>query len=79
MTNYPDCYVLKTIPAIARYVGVPARTLKRWIYQKGFPCGKLPNGVWVSTPTLVYSWLRVQRDAGSRLKLPAQLPAPPAW
>jgi hypothetical protein len=79
MTNYPDCYVLKTIPAIARYVGVPARTLKRWIYTQGFLCGKLPNGAWATTPSLVALWLRTQRDTGSRLKLPPRLPAPPAW
>ncbi len=78
-TNYPQCTVIKTIPAMARYVGVPARTLKRWIYKQGFLCGKLPNGVWCTTPSLVEIWLRTQRDSRSRLKLPAQLPAASAW
>jgi hypothetical protein len=41
-------------------MGCAERTLDRWFRQQAFPLGKLPNGQWVSTVTLIDTWIQAR-------------------
>ena len=32
-------------------------TIRRWIEREGFPASRLPDGAWVTTPTLIDRWV----------------------
>jgi hypothetical protein len=55
-TKY-DRTLLYGLPAIGAYMGYSVRTIGRWIHREGFPAGKLPEGVWMSSTELVDRWL----------------------
>ena len=52
--------VLRGKPDIAEYMGCATKTLDRWFKQEAFPLGKMPNGDWVSTVTLIDTWIQAR-------------------
>jgi hypothetical protein len=49
--------ILRGKPVIAEYCGISPRTVDKWFRKDGFPMGKLPNGQWVSSVSLIDSWI----------------------
>ncbi len=45
---------------IAEYMGCAEKTLTRWYKQEAFPLGKLPNGEWVCSVTLIDTWIHAR-------------------
>ncbi len=46
--------------AIARYMGVSERTIRRWIDEHGFPAGMLPTGHWIASKQSIRDWVVVR-------------------
>ena len=42
--------------AIAAHIGVSRATLYRWIDKHGFPVGRSPGGMMMTTPALIAAW-----------------------
>ncbi len=38
-------------------------TISRWVRTEGFPAAKMPNGEYITSPTLVDEWLRARCQA----------------
>lgn len=69
---------------IAKHVGVPPATLRRWIEHDGFPAGPVRwhyGYAWGTTQTLLDQWLLVRRkmlaERGSRSLFPSLRPKTP--
>lgn len=46
---------------IARYCRVTTRTLQRWINIHQFPVCKRPNGLTITSPSLIDAWILARR------------------
>ena len=52
--------LLRSKALIAEYCGCAEKTIDRWYKQEGFPLGQLPNKQWVTTVTLIDTWIRAR-------------------
>ena len=55
--NFPTPFVLRGVHEIAQFLGVSDSTIYRWILRQHLPVGKLPDGRWATTPTLIDAWI----------------------
>ena len=49
--------------AISKMFSRHRETISRWVRTEGFPAAKMPNGEYVTSPTLVDEWLRLRCQA----------------
>ena len=49
--------VIVGLEAIGALFGRTRWTIRRWIEREGFPASRLPDGAWVTTPTLIDRWV----------------------
>ena len=71
--------ILRGKDQIAEYMGCAEKTLDRWYKQEAFPLGKLPNGQWVCTVTLIDTWIHARGILWLKARLkhrPKQFPVP---
>jgi hypothetical protein len=52
--------ILRGLPAIAEYCGCAEQTILIWFHKNDFPLGKLPNREWVTTVTLIDTWIHAR-------------------
>lgn len=65
--------LIKSLPSIASYLDISVSSVRDWIKKHAFPAGKLPNGLWCTTPTLIDAWLLARNPYHVRaLKLQAE-------
>ena len=46
--------------AMAAFMGVSERTIRRWIANHGFPAGLMPSGHWLSSKRSIRDWVMVR-------------------
>ena len=55
-----DAEWLIGLRAIARYMGVSERTVRRWRDRHGMPCGPLPSGHVIASKQSIRDWVVVR-------------------
>ena len=60
-------YIIETLPEIAKMVGRSDQTVRKWIRIHGFPAAKMPNGNWMTTPTLIDKWILARANQNEKL------------
>jgi hypothetical protein len=55
--------ILEGIPSIAEFLGKSYETTRRWIFHKGLPAAKMPNGVWFTHKGLILQWIYASGQA----------------
>ena len=61
--NREELHLLIGVRKIIRYMGISAKTFYAWVKQYGFPASRLPDGRWVTSPTLIDGWVGSLRKA----------------
>jgi Helix-turn-helix domain len=57
LTVVPYTCILYGLEAIAAYLHVSPRTVRRWIDRCALPVMQAPRGTWITSPTLIDSWI----------------------
>jgi hypothetical protein len=55
--------ILLGLAEIGEYLGVSRWTLRRWCQDLGFPSCPRPNGVHITSTTLIAQWLHARKRA----------------
>lgn len=55
----PLTCILRGLEEIARYLRVDKRTVRRWMNECALPCMQTPGRMWITSPTLIDSWILV--------------------
>jgi hypothetical protein len=63
----PD--ILIGLDEIGSALGFHRWTIRRWIARHGFPAGRLPNGMWITSRELVRSWILARNEADPDLEV----------
>lgn len=52
-----ELHLLIGVRKIIGYMGISAKTFYAWVAQHSFPASRLPDGRWVTSPSLIDRWV----------------------